>query len=120
MCVRPGRKHAGAMAGGTDAAGVDADPQHLPAVLHGAPAAVLMIDPRRREVVYANPAAIELTGDRVRLPVDIDVRGDAAGLTDLDGRRMGETDSPLLPVAGGVRCPVSRRRCRPAPRPRTP
>ena len=65
-------------------------------------AAVLMIDPRRRQVVYANPAAIELTGERVRLPVDVDAWSDAAGLTDLGGRRMSETDSPLSLVAAGV------------------
>ena len=81
-------------------AGIDA--HRLPAVLHTAPAAVLIIDPRRRQVVYANPAAIELTGERVRLPVDIDAWSDAAGLTDLGGRRMSETDSPLSLVAAGV------------------
>jgi PAS domain-containing protein len=48
--------------GGTD------DGHRLPAVLHTAPAALLVIDPRRRQVVYANPAAIELAGERVRLP----------------------------------------------------
>jgi PAS domain S-box-containing protein len=74
----------------------------LPQVLHGNPAAVLMVDLDRREVLYANPAAIELTGDRVRLPVDIDEWADAAGLTDLGGRRMSETSSPLSQVAGGV------------------
>jgi len=78
------------------------DGHRLPAVLHTAPAAVLIIDPRRRQVVYANPAAIELTGERVRLPVDIDAWGDAAGLTDLGGRRMSETGSPLSLVASGV------------------
>ena len=78
------------------------DGHRLPAVLHTAPAAVLMIDPRQRQVVYANPAAIELTGERVRLPVDIDAWSDAAGLTDLGGRRMSETDSPLSLVVAGV------------------
>jgi PAS domain S-box-containing protein len=74
----------------------------LPQVLGGAPAGILMIDPLRRQVVYANASAIELTGDRVRLPVDIDEWGDAAGLTDLGGRRMSETSSPLSLVAGGI------------------
>ncbi len=82
--------------------GADVDAQRLPAVLHTAPAAVLMIDPRNRQVVYANPAAIELTGARVHLPVDIDAWSDAAGLTDLGGRRMSETDSPLSQVVAGV------------------
>ncbi|GAA2566521.1 SpoIIE family protein phosphatase [Pseudonocardia hydrocarbonoxydans] len=74
----------------------------LPHVLHGAPAAVLMIDLASREVVYANAAAIELTGDRVALPVDVDAWGDAAGLTDLGGMRMSDTTSPLSLVAAGV------------------
>ena len=38
----------------------------------------------------------------MRLPVDIDAWSDAAGLTDLGGRRMSETDSPLSLVAAGV------------------
>jgi PAS domain S-box-containing protein len=74
----------------------------LPRVLAAAPAAVLVIDVARRQVVYANPAAIELTGNRLRLPVDIDRWSDAAGLTDLGGRRMSDTSSPLSLVAGGV------------------
>jgi PAS domain S-box-containing protein len=74
----------------------------LPPVLHSAPAAVLVIDLARRRVVHANAAAVELTGDRVRLPVDIDVWGEAAGLTDLGGRPMKETSSPLSLVASGV------------------
>src|SRR5690348_5212081 len=77
----------------------------LPRVLHGAPAAVLVIDLDTRSVVYANTAAMQLTGDRVRLPVDIDDWGDAAGLTDLGGQRMSESRSPLSLVARGV--PVS-------------
>ena len=84
--VRPCRWHAAA----------------LPQVLHSSPAAILMIDLERRQVVYANAAAIDLTGDRVRLPVDVDDWSDAAGLTDLGGRRMSETTSPLSLVAGGV------------------
>jgi PAS domain S-box-containing protein len=71
----------------------------LPRVEPGAPAAVLVIDLQDRTVVYANSAAMELTGDRVRLPVDIDRWGDAAGLTDLGGQRMSDTRSPLSLVA---------------------
>jgi PAS domain S-box-containing protein len=74
----------------------------VPQVLGGAPAAILMIDLGRRQVVYANTAAVELTGDRVRLPVDVDDWSDAAGLTDLGGKRMSETRSPLSLVAGGI------------------
>ncbi|HEY0812878.1 MAG TPA: SpoIIE family protein phosphatase [Pseudonocardia sp.] len=90
------------MSGATDLAAVDGDPYQLPAVLRSAPAAIVMLDPSRRLVVYANSAAIQLTGDRVHLPVDIDAWSDAAGLTDLGGRRMSETDSPLSLVAAGV------------------
>ncbi|MFC5948270.1 SpoIIE family protein phosphatase [Pseudonocardia lutea] len=74
----------------------------LPQVLYDAPAAVLVIDLEQRRVVYANAAAVELTGDRVSLPVDIDAWGDAAGLTDLGGKRMSETSSPLSLVASGI------------------
>lgn len=74
----------------------------LPPVLHAAPAGVLVVDMRRRTVVKANAAAVELTGDRVELPVDIETWGEAAGLTDLGGRPIRETRSPLSLVAGGV------------------
>ncbi|MCE0765627.1 SpoIIE family protein phosphatase [Pseudonocardia kujensis] len=82
--------------------GLPGDVPDLPTVLYDAPAAVLMIDLDERRVVYANAAAVELTGDRVSLPVDIDAWGDAAGLTDLGGKRMSETSSPLSLVAAGI------------------
>jgi PAS domain S-box-containing protein len=74
----------------------------LPRLRHSAPAAVLVIDLGDRMVVHANAAAGALTGDRVRLPVDIDEWGEAAGLTDLGGRPMKETSSPLSLVASGM------------------
>jgi len=40
----------------------------MPQVLHDAPAAVLVIDLDRQQVVYANAAAIALTGEHVGLP----------------------------------------------------
>jgi PAS domain S-box-containing protein len=61
-----------------------------------------VIDLGDRTVVHANAAAGALTGDRVRLPVDIDEWGEAAGLTDLGGRPMKETSSPLSLVASGM------------------
>jgi PAS domain-containing protein len=64
----------------------------LPPVLHTAPVACIVIDLAERAVVYANAAAVELTGGRVQLPVDVDAWGDAARLADL---------SPLSFVAGG-------------------
>jgi PAS domain S-box-containing protein len=74
----------------------------LPRVLHTAQAAVLVIDLDRRQVVYANSAAIDLAAERVRLPVDVDTWSDAAGLTDLGGQPLSETTSPLSLVAAGV------------------
>src|SRR5690349_1031739 len=74
----------------------------LPTVLHGAPAAVLVIDLDRRQVVYVNAAAGELTGEQVRLPVDVDAWSDAAGLTDLGGHPLSGTTSPLSLVAAGT------------------
>ena len=75
----------------------------MPQVLHDAPAAVLVIDLDRQQVVYANAAAIALTGERVGLPVDVDAWSDAAGLTDLGGQPMSATTSPLVACRG--RCP---------------
>ena len=72
-------------------------------MLHDAPAAVLVIDLDRQQVVYANAAAIALTGERVGLPVDVDAWSDAAGLTDLGGQPMSETT--LAAVARRGRCP---------------
>ena len=84
----------------------------MPQVLHDAPAAVLVIDLDRQQVVYANAAAIALTGERVGLPVDVDAWSDAAGLTDLGGQPMSETT--LAAVARrAAACPwrASRWRC---------
>jgi PAS domain S-box-containing protein len=93
------------MSGGDAAQGAPAGTAVLPAVVHGAPAAVLVIDLERHQVVHANASAVELTGEPICLPVDVDLWSDAAGLADLGGRRMSETGSPLSLVAGGV--PVS-------------
>ena len=67
----------------------------LPRVLHGAPAAVLVVDLDRRQVVSANPAAAALTGERLRLPVGVDAWSAAAGLADASG------PSPLARLADG-------------------
>ncbi|WP_433506437.1 SpoIIE family protein phosphatase [Pseudonocardia halophobica] len=90
------------VAQGVAESGLPGGAGELPQVLYDAPAAVLMIDLDERRVVYANAAAVELTGHRVSLPVDIDAWGDAAGLTDLGGKRMSETSSPLSLVAAGI------------------
>ena len=78
------------------------DAPGLPQVSNDAPAAVLIIDVERQQVIYANAPAIALTGEHVGLPVDVDVWSDTAGLTDLGGQRMSETTSPLSLVARGV------------------
>jgi PAS domain S-box-containing protein len=97
--LRLGRVEDGGGTAGAPRAGTAAN---LPQVMDGAPVAILVIDLEGRQVVHANAAAVELTGDSVRLPVDIDDWGDAAGLTDLGGRRMSSTRSPLSLVASGV------------------
>ncbi|MEJ2867439.1 SpoIIE family protein phosphatase [Actinomycetospora sp. OC33-EN08] len=77
----------------------------LPQVLHTAPAAVALIDLDAGTVTYANGSAQDLTGGKASLPLDIDAWSEAAGLTDLSGRPMRDTASPLSRVAQGI--PVS-------------
>ena len=72
----------------------------LPAVLADVPVAVLVIDQAADTVVYANTAAVELAGN-VRLPVDVDTWGAAAGLTDLSGGPLASSSGPLSAVAQG-------------------
>jgi PAS domain S-box-containing protein len=88
-----------------DSVAVDAVGGDLPQVLHTAPAAVALIDLDAGTVTYANGSAQELTGGRAQLPLDIDAWSEAAGLTDLSGRAMRDTASPLSRVAQGI--PVS-------------
>lgn len=83
----------------------DEDTTDLPQVLHTAPAAVALIDLGEGLVTYANGSAQELTGGKASLPVDVDAWSEAAGLTDLSGRPMRDTASPLSRVAQGI--PVS-------------
>src|SRR4051812_45206300 len=72
----------------------------LPGVLADVPVAVLVIDQRTSRVTYANVAAVEMAGN-VGLPVDVDVWGSAAGLTDLSGAPLASTTGPLSTVAQG-------------------
>ena len=72
----------------------------LPAVLADVPVAVLVIDQAANTVIYANTAAVELAGN-VRLPVDVDTWGAAAGLTDLGGGPLASSSGPLSAVAQG-------------------
>ena len=73
----------------------------LPAVLADVPVAVLLIDQKSGAVTYANTAAVEMAGN-VRLPVDVDTWGAAAGLTDLGGSPLARTSGPLSLVAQGL------------------
>ena len=88
-----------------DTVTIDVGDGDLPQVLHTAPAAVALIDLDAGTVTYANGSAQELTGGRATLPLDIDAWSEAAGLTDLSGRPMRDTASPLSRVAQGM--PVS-------------
>jgi PAS domain S-box-containing protein len=72
----------------------------LPGVLADVPVAVVVIDQKSSSVIYANTAAVELAGN-VRLPVDADAWGAAAGLTDLSGRPLASSSGPLSTVARG-------------------
>ena len=72
----------------------------LPGVLADVPVAVLVIDQATGSVVYANTAAVELAGN-VRLPIDVDAWGAAAGLTDLSGGLLATSSGPLSTVAQG-------------------
>ncbi|WP_433801800.1 SpoIIE family protein phosphatase [Actinomycetospora sp. CA-084318] len=88
-----------------DSLTVDVGDGDLPQVLHTAPAAVALIDLDAGTVTYANGSAQDLTGGKAQLPLDIDAWSEAAGLTDLSGRPMRDTASPLSRVAQGM--PVS-------------
>ena len=74
-------------------------------VLESAPAAVVLIDLDRTLVIYANTAARALAPGGGPLPLDVDAWSEAAALTDLSGRPMRDTASPLSRVAQGI--PVS-------------
>ena len=112
--VDPGHRDPGAAAPGVDGAGDEAERVRdevvggagdLLHVMNSAPAAVALIDLDAGLLTYANQAAQDLTGGKAALPVDVDAWSEAAGLTDLSGRAMRDTASPLSRVAQGL--PVS-------------
>jgi PAS domain S-box-containing protein len=72
----------------------------LPRVLHEAPAAILLVDLARSTVVYANPAAIAMSGDQ-SLPMPVDEWGRRAGLVDPAGADLADSSGPLSQVARG-------------------
>jgi PAS domain S-box-containing protein len=90
-----------AVATSTESMGEAPSTPAMPHVLHGASVAVLMLDVRERQVVYANTTGIELTGGTVRLPAGIRDWSEAAGLTDLDGNPFPDESSPLARIAAG-------------------
>jgi PAS domain S-box-containing protein len=69
------------------------------ALADAADAAVLLIDATGRQVRYANRKAMSLVNRPVTLPVDVDEWVAAAGLTDLDGKPLVGTASPLARAA---------------------
>jgi PAS domain S-box-containing protein len=69
-------------------------------VLHDVPAAVLLVDVRRRQVVHANPAARRLTGD-LRLPASAARWVEAAGLGAPGGTAYDPGDSPVDRATSG-------------------
>lgn len=71
----------------------------LPTVLSDVPVAILLVDVGEGQVTYANRLAATVAGD-LRLPCPVISWGEAAGLTDLEGRPLAETTTDLLQIAG--------------------
>jgi PAS domain S-box-containing protein len=72
----------------------------LPRVTSDSPAAVLLVELDGRRVVQANPLATQLAPG-VGLPAGIDQWSNAAGLRDLAGDELSDTDHPLSLAARG-------------------
>ncbi|MEZ0491114.1 SpoIIE family protein phosphatase [Kineococcus sp. TBRC 1896] len=68
------------------------------AITGDAPAAVLLVHLAERTVVHVNPVARQLA-PAADLPLTVDDWSDAAGLVDLDGAELSETEHPLSRVA---------------------
>src|SRR3954470_18202898 len=84
-----------------DPRGADPDAVVLPRVATDEPAAVLLVELGGRRVVYANSLARQLAPGGA-LPAGVDAWSDAAGLRDLDGAELSETEHPLSRVSGGA------------------
>ena len=94
----------------------------LPRVATDEPAAVLLVELGSRRVVYANSLAEQLA-PAVVLPAGVDAWSDAAGLRDVDGAELSDTDHPLSRLSGGTPVQgqaVSARRASDATREREP
>jgi PAS domain S-box-containing protein len=72
----------------------------LPRVTVDSPTVVLLVELATRRVVQANPLATQLAPG-VALPAPVDAWSDAAGLRDLGGEELSETDHPLSLAAQG-------------------
>lgn len=72
----------------------------LPRVTSDSPAAVLLVELDTRHVVQANPLANQFAPG-VALPAGIDAWSKAAGLRDLGGEELSDTDHPLSLAAEG-------------------
>lgn len=73
----------------------------LPHVLVDVPVALLLVDQRSHDVVYANQAALHLAGD-VTLPLPLGDWGSASALTDLRGQPLNSADGVLGRVLAGA------------------
>jgi PAS domain S-box-containing protein len=71
----------------------------LPTVLSDVPVAILLVNVSEGSVTYANRAATSVAGDQ-HLPMSVATWSEAAGLSALDGRPLGETGIDLLQIAG--------------------
>ena len=94
----------------------------LPRVATEEPAAVLLVELGARRVVYANSLAEQLAPGVV-LPAGVDAWSDAAGLRDVDGAELSDTEHPLSRLSGGTPVQgqaVSARRASDATREREP
>jgi PAS domain S-box-containing protein len=94
----------------------------LPRVATDEPVAVLLVERGTRRVVYASSLAEQLAPGVV-LPAGVDAWSDAAGLRDVDGAELSDTEHPLSRLSGGTPVQgqaVSARRASDAAREREP
>ena len=71
----------------------------LPSVAHDFPAAVLLIDSKAEQVVFANDLASQLAPD-LTFPIQVEDWSRAAGLQVVSGGQLTESSTPLTALAG--------------------
>lgn len=74
------------------------EPVDVSSLVGGAPAGVLLVDLRTRQVIHVNPVAEQLA-PLSRLPLPLEEWSDAAELRDLAGEELSETHHPLSRIA---------------------